>query len=356
MNIPNKKLISKLETIHSIILNTQQIKLIEKVNSILSKSLTNFKIKSIFQKTKSGIYLFGPAGRGKTMIVNFLINELKIKSLKFHFNDLIFQLQKLNFSSDKKFLKELIDNKVFINNLKIIFIDELDINNIADIIILQKFLDRASFFKIFIIFTSNKPPDKLFKSNHHIETLNELNKYFLRTFHLLELKNNKDYRKNMSYPSNFIFEESKNNNKIISLRKKIVGDIKPRKKKFTRSGNSFMLEYVYEDLIECDFSYICGKNLNFKDYKLILKKINFIFLKNVPIFEESVNDQIKRFIYLIDAMYEERKILSISTLYELKNLYKKKKNIIECERTFSRLNQILSEKYIIDNLNKKSKL
>ena len=358
MKIPNKILINKLEKINSIILNKHQIDAVQEINSILSKTKSIFQFTPFFTKKKKGIYLYGRAGRGKTMIMDYFIKTFnEKKSVKFHFNDLIFQLQKLNFSTEKKFSKDLIVKKVFIPNLKVIFVDELDINNVADVIILQKFLDQAKILNIFVIFTSNKAPERLYKNNHHKKTLDKLNEYFLREFHLIELKNNQDYRKTSSFFSNFIFNKSEGNNiDMITLRKKIVSNIKPKDKKFVRSGNSFILKYIYNDLIECDFSYICGKNLSFKDYKLILKKINFVFLKNVPILNKSINDKLKRFVYLVDAIYESEKILSISTSFKLNDLYKKEDNIIDCERTISRLNQILSEKYIIDNFHKKPKL
>ena len=355
MKTSSKILINKLEKIHSIILNTQQKKVVEEISSILLKPRIIFQFASLFKKKKKGIYLYGPAGRGKTIIINHFIKTLdKKNSIKFHFNDLIFQLQKFNFSSNKEFSKELRKKKLFIPNLKNIFIDELDINNIADIIILQKFLDQAKMLNIFVMFTSNKSPENLYKNNHHKKTLSKLNEYFLQEFHLIRLKHNRDYRKNSSNFSNFIFNKSDND--MITLRKKIVGDITPKDTKFIRSGNSFILRHIYKDLLECDFDYICGKNLSFKDYKLILKKINFVFLRNVPILNKSINDKVKRFVYLVDAIYEGGKILSISTQFKLNDLYKQKDNMIDCERTISRLNQILSEKYIIDNFHNKPNL
>ena len=219
MKTSSKILINNLEKIHSIILNKQQIKVVEEINSILLKAKIIFEFASPFKKKKKGIYLYGPAGRGKTIIINYFIKTFdKKNSIKFHFNDLIFQLQKLDFSSDKEFSKELREKKIFVPNLKNIFIDELDVNNIADIIILQKFLDQAKLFHIFVMFTSNKSPDNLYKNNHHKKTLNKLNECFLKEFHIIELKHNRDYRKNSSDFSSFIFNKSDNDINMISLR------------------------------------------------------------------------------------------------------------------------------------------
>ena len=79
MKTSSKILINKLEKIHSIILNTQQIKVVEEISSILLKPRIIFQFASLFKKKKKGIYLYGPAGRGKTIIINHFIKTLDKK-------------------------------------------------------------------------------------------------------------------------------------------------------------------------------------------------------------------------------------------------------------------------------------
>ena len=353
-----QNLIKDLNKKNEIKLNGRQIEVLEEIGQFLKKEVFNDSVLNLFRKKKNGAYLFGPAGRGKTLITSSLNKYLTNKiSAHIHFNDLIFGLQKLNFSS-KEIKKKLLSKNIFFKKQKILFIDELDINNVADIIILKKFMNEAKSSKIKLIFTSNKSPENLYKDNHHKLTIKKLTKKFTSNFHIIELKTRFDYRKKVSNLSKFLFNKGKNTNyKNMNLLKiKIVGKTKGENKKINRLGNSFFISKIYNDLLECKFDTICGENYSFRDYKAILEKINYIFIKDVPQLNRSINDKIKRFIYLIDAIYENKKILSISTIIPFENIYIKEKNEVDFTRAYSRLNEIFSEKYIIDNLPKKYKL
>ena len=171
---------------------------------------------------------------------------------------------------------------------------------------------------------------------------------------MFEFKSKKDYRQNLKIFKNFYFDNDKKNNFVNQsfLRKKIVGSIKKKRKRFIRKGNDFFLDGVYEDLLEIEFNEICGKNFGHKDYEIITKRINFIFIKNLPTLKKTINDKIRRFMILIDLIYERKKILSLSLMSPLNEIFPEDKNNINFDRTFSRLNEMRSEKYIFKNINK----
>lgn len=337
-------------------LNKEQIKVLAEINLNLLKKKKFF---NFFHESKNGIYLHGPAGRGKTVITKSIHDYFTEKKSKFiHFNDLIFLLQKVNFSNKNNLLNELKKNQVFFKNQKLICIDELEINDVADLVITEKFIHQANILNIFVIFTSNHKPNELYENNHHSELIKKFLKIILNQYCIIPLKTKNDYRKENSIFSSYLFEGSSkvNIDEMEILKKKIVGESKSTKKRFSRKGNSFELAGVYKNLIDCEFNDICGGNFNYKDYEILFRNVNFIFLKNIPRLEKNINDKIKRFIYLVDLIYEKKKILSISTLVPFKRIYINKLNNLDFTRTFSRLNEILSEKYIIDNFYKKHKL
>ena len=92
------------------------------------------------------------------------------------------------------------------------------------------------------------------------------------------------------------------------------------------------------------------KNLVFQDFLIIAKKVKFIIIRNIPQLDDDFKDYIHRFISLIDAFYENKNILSISTRVELDKYILGKQNAVELKRTISRLKEMGSNTYINKNL------
>ena len=349
-----QNLVNEIEEFNKIKLDNEQKVIIKKINSFIPNNYYS-KIVQNFLNKKNGVYLHGQSGVGKTMIMNSLVNILyREKCFKSHFNELILKLQKLNFSSEKILKSELIKNKIFFKNQVLICIDELSINNIADIIILEKFLKFSKKMKIFTFFTSNLAPENLYFNNHQKKKIDELINFIKTNLIILKLESENDYRKSFDKCLNFVFDKDMKTNlrEMKILRYKLAGEISRKEKKFSRIGNSFILKNIYGKLLECEFNEICGKNFGFKDYKLISKEVHFFLIKNIPNFKKSISEKEKRFITLIDVIYEEKKILSISTKFNFKKLNSLRTQNLEVNRMLSRLNELFSKKYIEENLEK----
>ena len=106
------------------------------------------------QKNKLCFYLFGGVGVGKTMILNFVYDQLNIKKLRLHFNEFM-----ISFHDFKHNNKKEEDNPVgsFVKNLKkkydLIYLDEFQVTNIVDAMILGKLFEEIFSENIKIIIT-----------------------------------------------------------------------------------------------------------------------------------------------------------------------------------------------------------
>ena len=353
-NLLNKKIVKSLEIFEKIQPNDEQLKIIEQTCKELEKKQKQSFFKKLLKENKCGIYYHGKVGRGKSIILNAFERALSDDHLqKHHFNELIFKLQKIRFS-EKETNKKLIEEKIIFKFQKYVFVDEIDVDNIADLQLLLNFMNAMTKEKIFMLFTSNHHPRNIYKKNYNSEKVSDFCSYVEKIFNVFEFKSKKDYRQNLKIFKNFYFDNDKKKNFINQrfLRKKIVGSIKKKRKRFIRKGNDFFLDGVYEDLLEIEFNEICGKNFGHKDYEIITKRINFIFIKNLPTLKKTINDKIRRFMILIDLIYERKKILSLSLMSPLNEIFPEDKNNINFDRTFSRLNEMRSEKYIFKNINK----
>ena len=124
---------------------------------------SSLKPKSFFSKKNliDNLYLFGPVGRGKTLLLQ-AINECYFShSGKFHFVEFmqLIHNQLSNFSGNRDPLLMVVNNLA--KNYKIIFIDEFQIEDIADAMIIGNVIESLS----------NKGTRIMISSNSHQNTL-----------------------------------------------------------------------------------------------------------------------------------------------------------------------------------------
>ena len=337
----NLKLLSHLEKNNNISPNSCQINVATEINKVISNS-KKLKIFKFSNNQKSGVYVFGSVGVGKTVLLKALAIVYPSSEIV-HFNDLIFHLQ----SKNKK-------NLIFINKLKkkkLILIDEFFINNLTSLILFRKFIKNFNEIKIPVIMSGNKKLSIIYDDpvNPKLckDTIKELEQFFLS----FKIKSKIDYRLNEKINHNFFFIKKTNTHRKQSLIiKKLSLRKKPDEVIFKRRGNSFKLNKIYGNIIDLDFESFFLKNLIFQDYELITKKIKIFIIRNIKQMDENSKNLLSRFISFIDVLYENKNILSISTDVELKCLYTGKTNSNEFKRTLSRLKEMGSSNYINHNL------
>lgn len=128
----NDKLLNRLKNFNNIKPNHCQ----KKATKIISKELSrqdNFSIIRFFSNIRN-IYLYGSFGVGKSVLIKAL-NYIYPNSVIFHFSDLIFFLQK-NHAKEIELVKKF-------RACKLILVDEFFINNLANLIIFEKFFHFA---------------------------------------------------------------------------------------------------------------------------------------------------------------------------------------------------------------------
>jgi cell division protein ZapE len=322
--------------------NEDQIKIIELLNKFYKKkTLLNLFLKS---DKKLGFYLHGGVGVGKTMILNFFFNYLKIKKKRSHFNE--FMIDFHEFRHKNKDQSNIIEK--FVKNLKIkcelLYFDEFQVTNIVDAMILGKLFEIIFKENIRVIITSNTKINDLYKEGLQREQFLPFIKVF-RTYSIeKELKVNEDYRKSDPYKLERFFSLEKKDN-FFKVNRIFHDLIKKKNKKIVEiqvKGRVFKIIEYYEGIAKFDFGDLCAKNIGAEDYIEIAKRCSFIFIENLPIFTNENLDQKQRFITLIDILYEKKISLMITSLKNLENISFSAQLADPFKRTISRLHELTS--------------
>jgi len=317
--------------------NNQQIKIVNLLDKFINPRKTFFS--NFFKdKDKLCFYLYGNVGVGKTMILNFFYDQLKINKLRLHFNEFM-----INFH-DFRHVKEN-DNSIrsFVNDLKkqyeLIYLDEFQVTNIVDAMILGKLFEIIFSENIKIIITTNVKLSDLYKGGLQREQflpfISIIENYSIKK----ELSLKDDYRlkdinkkQRLYYPlnENTLFMINKNFRELTRDKKKEI-------KKINTKGRDFIIDNFYDGVLRFNFKDLCDKNLGAEDYVNISNISDHIFIEEVPIFNDNNSNQQLRFITLIDILYEKKITLSLSLESDLNNLGSSRKHFQTFKRTTSRL-------------------
>ena len=327
-------------------INQNQIDIISKLNSYYQ---TNFKknfIKKFLNKDKDnlGFYLVGDVGVGKTMILNFFFNEIKEKKLRLHFNEFMINFHDFSFQEKDK------ENGInyFVKNLmkktEILYFDEFQVTNIVDAMILGELFKKIFEMKIKVIFSSNININDLYKDGLQRDQFIPFLKILENNCYQERLLINEDYR--LSQNTNldrFLSPLNESNNFIFNkFFRKITKNKEKDVKILEIKGRKFHIENFYEGVVKFKFDELCDRNLGSEDYISLVNNCNFIFIENLPKFDENNSNQQNRFITLIDIIYEKKIPLMITSQLDL-NLMKSSKSLSEpFKRTVSRLYELTS--------------
>ena len=313
-----------------------------------------YKEPKFFSKNNSigNLYLWGPVGRGKTMLLQALHDSYFSNASQFHFIEFMQLVHKKlsEFSGNSDPLIKVV--KSLSNNWKIIFIDEFQIEDIADAMIIGTVIEELSMQGTRLIISSNSHPNDLYKDGlqraKFLKTVNFINKNFL----IHNLLGSEDYR--LKEIAKFD-SSSKDGNSD-----KGVKDFLHRTfSKDLTDTSEFMVNNRKFDCLGCSdkalwlsfadfFSSPCAS----KDFIEIVEAFEWIFINNFHVCDDDHLDKVRRFISFIDIAYQEKQ--KLKCFYDpnlMINLYSGDQLQHLWARTESRLHQMATTKYL-QNLEK----
>ncbi len=318
----------------------------EKKKGFFSRLLNN-------KKLVKGLYLWGGTGRGKTYLMDSFYECLPGKRKhRVHFHrfmlDIHQQLEDLPRSPDPLSIiaKQLADR------IQVLCLDEFHVHDIADAMLLAGLLKAMFDEGITLVATSNIAIENLYKNGlqrerfmYAIELLKENTEEF-------DLGEGNDYRFNILHKGEHFFVLPDSNNKQAGedfLSYKFL-ELAPCKAKTDRSIeiNNREIKYLRcaDDVVWFDFYELCQTARSAHDYIEIAERFQTVLLSNIPVMTEKDDSAAKRFIHLIDAIYDHNVKFLASAEAEAKYLYQGKRLQFAFERTISRLAEMGADKYL----------
>jgi predicted ATPase len=291
-----------------------------------------------------GCYIWGDVGRGKTYLMDLFFNNTPIhKKGRYHFTSFMQKIHQL-LSQKKGDILEVA--KQLCRDHDLICLDEFQVTEIADAMILARLFESLFAQGIHFVTTSNTQPDDLYKDGLHFDRFYPFIKVLknnLEVIHL-ESQNSTDYRR-LELEDVGTFKAKT----YAGLREQFL-------KKVNIQGKSGLTLSILQRTIQfpdaspttlwVDFKDICEVTYGAADYQAIAHHVKEVYLVNVPLMTADHRDSVRRFITLIDCLYDEGVILHLHAAAEPDNLYQDTtKSRLPFERTASRLVQMENQKW-----------
>ena len=310
--------------------------------------LTGLKNKP-WTEVKIGIYIFGGVGTGKSMLMDIFYKEvLSKKKLRIHFHKFMqethdgINVERKNGTSDPI-------NSVAIKiskNVSILCFDEFQITDITDAMIVGRLFEKLIHLGTYIVTTSNRHPVKLYNNGLNRQLFVPFIDLIKEKLFVVELNTTNDYRREKLADQTLFLSPINLNtqqrfDKIWSSL--VLEPCRPLELRI--KGRTIQIFKFCNGVGRSSFDYLCGSALGALDYLVICDHLRVLFIENIPILNEMQIDSAKRFITLVDTLYENR-IKTICLADEIpERLYTKGKGSFEFERTVSRLYEMQSTEW-----------
>ncbi len=322
----------------------QTSKLLDQLNKEI-KLNSNNSLLNFFSKTKKirGIYLYGGVGRGKSMIMDIFFQNLKFeKKRRLHFHDFMKEIHSEIFAAGRKNTNEdpveIVANN-FIKKTILLCFDEMEVKDIADAMILSRLFEKLFSKGLILISTSNQKPENLYKNGLHRERFLPFIRLLNEHMNVSEIEKGKDWRETfLKGKKTWLYPNNSENRKILNgFFDELTKGFTPISEKLQISGREIIIPSSAGGLAKFEFRDICEANLAAGDYIEIADKFKGILIFDIPRLDSTKNNESRRFMWLIDALYDRKCFILAIADEEIKRIYVGNQWKFEFERTSSRL-------------------
>lgn len=296
-----------------------------------------------------GIYIWGGVGRGKTFLMDLFFRTLPIAAKRrnhFHriMEEIHDRLAELRHTEDP--LATLARDMA--RETRVLCFDEFFVNDIGDAMILGRFMEKLFEEGVTLVATSNVPPSGLYREGlqreRFLPAIAAL-EHYTEVFHL---DGDADYRLRLLEEAGtyLLSSEPGTPGRLQHFFEEAASSPPEPNRPLPVNGRTIHAKFCGKSVVWFDFDEICGGPRSQSDYIQIARWYQTVVITGLPRFDETLENEARRFIALVDEFYDRRVKLIVSAEAELDELYGGKRLGFEFERTRSRLIEMRTEEYL----------
>ncbi|KAI8938444.1 hypothetical protein NX059_004336 [Plenodomus lindquistii] len=300
--------------------------------SFLSSSSTTSALPSIPASLPKGIYMFGDVGSGKTMMMDLFYDTLPpniTRKTRIHFHAFMQSVHK-DLHKMKAQHGNDIDAIPFVaaglaSRSSVLCFDEFQCTDVADAMILRRLIESLMAHGTVIVTTSNRHPDDLYKNGIQRESFIPCINLLKQRLTVLNLDSSTDYRK-IPRPPSGVYHHPLDASATTHAERwfRFLGDFEhdpPHSAVQTVWGRDIVVPKASGKCAWFSFDDIIGKATGAADYLELTRRYESFIVTGVPGMNFRSRDLARRFITFVDALYEARAKLVLTTAVPLTSLF-----------------------------------
>jgi cell division protein ZapE len=306
--------------------------------------------KGLFRKAPEppkGLYLWGGVGRGKSMLMDVFVGNLgDIPARRVHFHAFMQEIHAALHEARKTGVDDAIAPvaKAVGDSVRLLAFDEMQITDITDAMIVGRLFQALFADGVVVITTSNRVPDDLYKHGLNRDLFLPFIALIKDRMVVHELASPTDYRQDRlaGSPAYFTPVNAESRAEMDAVWRDLTrGDAGPLTLRV--KGRDVVIPMFRNGVGRARFHGLCGQPLGAADYLAIAEAVKVLMLDDIPSLGRTNFNEAKRFVTLIDALYEARVRLICSAAAQPEMLYLEGEGTFEFERTASRLREMQSD-------------
>ncbi|MEM1343192.1 MAG: cell division protein ZapE [Pseudomonadota bacterium] len=297
----------------------------------------------------TGLYLYGGVGRGKSMLMDLFYDAAPIApKRRIHFHAFMAEIhigihiaRESNVPDPIRIVAEEVAE-----GATLLCFDEFQVTDITDAMILGRLFEALFARGVVVVATSNRTPDDLYKDGLNRALFLPFIAMLKERLDVHQLDSPTDYRQGRLATEQRYFAPlgaSAYRAMDAAWARETGGEGAPLT--ISIRGRRVAIIKATEEAGRAGFADLCEKPLGPSDYLQIAERFRVFFLDDIPLLGFANNNEAKRFVTLIDALYEARVKLYCSAAVPPEDLYTEGKGAFEFVRTVSRLAEMQAANY-----------
>ncbi len=292
-----------------------------------------------------GIYLWGGVGRGKSMLMDLFAEAVDLPAKRrVHFHAFMQEVHAGMHAARAKGVEDALAPvaEAVMADLRLLAFDEMQITDITDAMIVGRLFRMLMDGGVHIVTTSNRPPEDLYKDGLNRGLFLPFIAFLRDRMQVIELESETDYRQHRLEGAQVWFQPSGAAARagMQALWDELTGGDKGAPLRLMVQGRAVDLPHHHNGVARAGFWALCGQPLGPADYLAIAQAVRVLFIEDIPRLSAANYNEAKRFVTLIDALYEARVRLIASAADAPERLYAEGTGAFEFERTASRLREM----------------